>query len=638
MQAFSSPIGWALVVLLLGLSVGNAAAAEPYSPYVGQSHPTRVFWGDTHHHTANSGDAFTVGARLGPADAYRFARGDEIVSSSGQPARLSRPLDFLAVSDHAEGLGLGREIFAGNPALIADPIIKRWSQMLRGDRAKREAAAREIIQAQASGTLPKPITDPHTAGPIMRSVWQANNATADRFNEPGRFTALIGYEWTSVPGGNNLHRVVLFRDGADKADQILPFSSHHSEDPARLWDFLARYEAKTGGRVLAIPHNANLSNGRMFALVDFEGSPIDRQHAERRAHWEPVVEVTQIKGDGEAHPFLSPEDEFAGFGDAGWEDGNLTLEALKEPEMYAGEYAREALKRGLVLQLALGRNPFKFGMIGSTDTHTGLSAVEEASFFGKNTLYEPRAGRAMHVSKEMGGVRRYGWHYNSAGFAGVWALENTRESLFDALRRREVYATTGTRMTVRFFGGADFVAEDASAPDLAGIGYAKGVPALRRQRTPRPGRGEPGPCPDREGLRRRGWPGPRAHLRRGLGRRRASPARRRREASPGRIDRRRGASDLAQHHRRSGAGSGMARSRLRSGSPGLLLRACPRDPDAALDHLRCSALRHRAFTGGADGDPGARLHLAHLVHAVKAAGSSRRPWIEFSRSRGLQQR
>jgi len=476
MQAFPLPIGRALAVLLLGMSIGNAAAAEPYSPYAGQQHPTRAFWGDTHHHTANSGDAFTVGARLGPADAYRFARGDEIVSSSGQPARLSRPLDFLAVSDHAEGLGLGREIFAGNPALIVDPTIKRWSQMLRGDRAKRQAAAREIIQAQASGTLPKPITDPQTAGPIMRSVWQANNATADRFNEPGRFTALIGYEWTSVPGGNNLHRVVLFRDGADKADQILPFSSHHSEDPAQLWDFLARYEAKTGGRVLAIPHNANLSNGRMFALVDFEGSPIDRQHAERRAHWEPVVEVTQIKGDGEAHPFLSPEDEFAGFGDAGWEDGNLTLEALKEPQMYAGEYAREALKRGLALQVALGRNPFKFGMIGSTDTHTGLSAVEEASFFGKNTLYEPRVGRAMHVSKEMGGVRRYGWHYNSAGFAGVWALENTRESLFDALRRREVYATTGTRMTVRFFGGADFVAEDASAPDLAAVGYAKGVP------------------------------------------------------------------------------------------------------------------------------------------------------------------
>jgi hypothetical protein len=462
--------------LLFGLAVGNAASAEPYSPYAGPRPPTRVFWGDTHHHTSNSGDAFTVGNRLGPETSYRFARGEEIVSSSGQPVRLSRPLDFLAVSDHAEGLGLGREIFEGNPALTADPTIRRWNEMLQGGRAKREAAAREIIQAQASGTMPKPITDPRVAGPIMRSVWQANNATAESFNEPGRFTAFIGYEWTSVPGGNNLHRVVLFRDGADKADQILPMSSHQSEDPARLWDFLSSYEEKTGGSVLAIPHNANISNGRMFALVDFEGNPIDREHAERRAHWEPVVEVTQIKGDGEAHPFLSPEDEFADFGDAGWEYGNLTLEAAKEPEMFAGEYAREALKRGLVFQVTLGRNPFKFGMIGATDAHTSVSAVEEASFFSKNPLYEPRAERATHLSKELDGKRRYGWHYNSAGFAGVWAHENTRESLFDALRRREVYATTGTRMTVRFFGGFDFVAEDAGAPDLAAVGYAKGVP------------------------------------------------------------------------------------------------------------------------------------------------------------------
>jgi hypothetical protein len=461
---------------LFCIGVSGAASGEPYSPYAGERHPTRVFWGDTHHHTANSGDAFTVGNRLGPENSYRFARGEEIVSASGQPVRLSRPLDFLAVSDHAEGLGLGAEIFAGNPALMADPTIQRWNGMLHGDPSTREEAARQIIQAQASGTMPKLISDPRVAGPIMRSVWQANNAAAERFNEPGRFTAFIAYEWTSVPGGNNLHRVVLFRDGAEKADRVLPMSSHQSEDPARLWDFLATYEEKTGGSVLAIPHNANLSNGRMFALVDFEGRPIDREHARRRAHWEPVVEVTQIKGDGEAHPFLSPEDEFADFGDAGWEYGNLTLEGSKEPEMFAGEYAREALKRGLVFQATLGTNPFKFGMIGSTDAHTSLSAIEEESFFGKNPLYEPRADRTTHLSRERDGKRRYGWHYNSAGFAGVWAHENTRESLFDALRRREVYATTGTRMTVRFFGGFEFAAEDASAPDPAAVGYAKGVP------------------------------------------------------------------------------------------------------------------------------------------------------------------
>ncbi len=474
-------LGLITVCLLLahtatGQGAETGSPARAYSPYAGERHPTRVFWGDTHTHTANSGDAFSFGTRLGPEAAHRFARGEEVISSSGQPVRLSRPLDFLVVADHAEGLGIGREIFVGNPTLMDDPTLRRWNEMMRGDEAERQAVATQIIQAQASGTLPKPITDPRIAGPIIRSVWQANNATAERFNEPGRFTAFIGYEWTSVPGGNNLHRVVIFRDGADKADQILPMSSHQSEDPARLWDFLASYEAKTGGRVLAIPHNANLSNGRMFALVDFEGSPFDREYADRRARWEPVVEVTQIKGDGEAHPFLSPEDEFADFGDAGWDNGNLTLEAAEDSEMYAGEYAREALKRGLSLQLELGRNPFKFGMIGSSDAHTGISAVEEASFFGKNPRYEPRADRAMHVSKELGGMRRYGWHYGSAGFAGVWGHENTRESLFDALRRKEVYATTGTRITVRFFGGFAFVAEDAGAPDLAGVGYAKGVP------------------------------------------------------------------------------------------------------------------------------------------------------------------
>ena len=229
---------------------------------------------------------------------------------------------------------------------------------------------------------------------LAKSVWQAYTATAERYNEPGRFTALIGYEWTSNKAGNNLHRVVIFRDGKDKADQIVPFSAADSEDPAKLWKFLDAYQAKTGGSVLAIPHNGNLSNGRMFALVDFDGRGLTREYAETRARLEPVYEVTQIKGDGETHPFLSPNDEFAGY--ELWDKGNLDLTELKKPEMLQYEYARRGLELGLKLEKELGVNPFKFGMIGSTDSHTSLATAEEDNFFGKHSGAEPSPQRALH--------------------------------------------------------------------------------------------------------------------------------------------------------------------------------------------------------------------------------------------------
>jgi len=447
-----------------------------YSPYVGQQVPRQVYWGDTHLHTANSGDAFGLGARLGPEEAYRFARGETVTSSTGLPARLARPLDFLVVADHAEGLGTMRELYRGNETLNAFPVLQRWQGMMQEGGARARVAVNELIRAVADGTLPEGLTDPKIVGPIIRSVWTEYTETAERYNEPGRFTALLGYEWTSVPGGNNLHRVVVFRDGKDRVDQVLPFSAFQSENPADLWGWLDRYQRKTGGRVLAIPHNGNLSNGRMFPMLDFAGQPLSRELAEARSRWEPVTEVTQIKGDSESHPFLSPNDEFAGYGDAGWDNGNLSLQELSTPEMYAGEYAREALKRGLRLEQELGTNPYEFGMIGSTDSHTGLSTADDDNYFAKNVQVEPRPHRVAAVTKQYSGVTRYGWHYVAGGYAAVWATHNSREALFDAIQQREVYATTGPRITVRFFGGWDFNAADALAPDLARLGYRKGVP------------------------------------------------------------------------------------------------------------------------------------------------------------------
>lgn len=447
-----------------------------YSPYVGREYPKRVYWGDTHLHTSNSGDAFAYGTRLDPEAAYRFARGEEVEYIPGKAAKLSQPLDFLVIADHAVGLGIGAEIYSGNPDLIKDPTIKRWHGMMKKGGADAARAASELIKAHTSGTMPELITDPKTALPLLRSVWNSYTGLADHFNDPGQFTTLIGYEWTSVPGGNNLHRVVVFRDDKSKADQILPFSAWVSENPEKLWDFLAGYEKKTNGQVLAIPHNSNLSNGRMFSMVNFEGAPLDSAYVQRRSRWEPLVEVTQIKGASEAHPQLSPDDDFAGYGIEGWELGNLTLQELKTSDMFQYEYAREALKNGLLLKQNLGTNPFKFGMLGSTDAHTALAAIEENNYFGKHASELPSPTRWSHVARRANDAARYGWQYLSGGYAAVWATENTREAIWDAMKRKEVYGTTGARITVRFFGGWDFTEKDTLTRQLVDAGYARGVP------------------------------------------------------------------------------------------------------------------------------------------------------------------
>ncbi|MCK6370079.1 MAG: DUF3604 domain-containing protein [Gammaproteobacteria bacterium] len=457
--------------------ITKAYPARPYSPYAGRSFPVRPLFGDTHLHTGASFDAGAFGARLTPRDAYRFARGEEVRASSGQPVRLSRPLDFLVVADHSDNMGMFPDLLAGKPEVIADPQARTWYEMIQSGKGGQ--AALEIIFAFGKGELPQAmIYGPDTRS--FHSAWQQTIAAAEEYNQPGRFTAFIGYEWTSNTGGNNLHRNVIFRDNAGKAGQVVPFTTLPplgSDNPRDLWQWMQDYEAKTGGSVLAIAHNGNVSNGRMFPLVEsFTGKPVDKRYVEQRARWEPLYEVTQTKGTGEAHPALSSNDELADF--EIWDFGNLDASVKKTPDMLEFEYARSALKNGLKLESRLGTNPYKFGMVGSTDAHTGLAAVEEDNFFGKTTPQEPSPERltATFVKDPRTGITVMDWEVGSSGYAAVWATENTREAIWDAMARKETYGTTGTRMIVRFFGGWDFTAADARTRSPAVAGYARGVP------------------------------------------------------------------------------------------------------------------------------------------------------------------
>jgi hypothetical protein len=363
-----------------------------------------------------------IGNKLTPEDAYRFALGETVTTSTGQRARLIRALDFLVVSDHAENLGLAPMIQESNPELLKSEWGREIHDMVKAGNGY-EAFIKWGSEAVAVNT--DQIDNPK----ITRTVWDRQVAFAEKFNDPGRFSALIGFEWTSInnmENPSNLHRVVFFKDDGDKAGRVLPFSTFDSEDPEKLWEYMAAYEADTGGTVMAIPHNGNLSNGLMFNIERLNGQPIDKSYAETRMRWEPLVEVTQIKGDGEAHPALSPADEWADYGT--WDKGDIAGFKPKEDWMLQYEYARTALQVGLQQEQKLGVNPFKFGMIGAS------------------------------------------------GLMGVWARENTREALFDAMQKKEVYATTGTRMVVRLFGGWDYDEDDVYRPDAVSIGYAKGVP------------------------------------------------------------------------------------------------------------------------------------------------------------------
>ena len=443
-----------------------------YSPYPQQTFPNQVFFGDTHCHTSYSADAGMVGNKLGPEEAYRFAKGLTVTSSTGVEARLARPLDFLVVADHAENLGLSPLLDAKDATLMATEFGQKLGAAV--DAGDPALAWKIWSQAKASGN------DPLAAFPdIYRTAWSRLTEAAENHNQPGQFTAFIGFEWASNPGRNNLHRNVIFRGGKKHADTIIPFSNFDSFDPEDLWKWMGEFEKNTGDKLLAIPHNGNLSNGLMFDEVTLVSKrPLDADYARRRARWEPLYETTQMKGDGETHPFLSPDDEFADF--ETWDKGQLGPEP-KTKDMLPREYSREALKRGLAYEAALGTNPFKFGLIGSTDTHTSLSSTTEDNFFGKVSAVEPTAD-PIRFDETVGGiggapeVGQFSRQTSASGLCAVWARENTRGSIWDALARREVFATTGTRLKVRLFAGYGFTAEDLDRSDFAKYGYENGVP------------------------------------------------------------------------------------------------------------------------------------------------------------------
>jgi hypothetical protein len=453
---------------------------RPYSPNADRGFPTDVYFGDTHVHSALSADAGGGGTTLMPRDMYRFARGEQVTSNTGQPVKLPRPFDFYMLTEHTDGMGVITDILKGTPNIMADAQGKKYHEAFNAGGEKARQASYDIIKQFSQGTLSEVLIY-QPGNPAYANTWRDLVQAAEEFNEPHRFTALIAYEWTSLVKGNNLHRNVLFRDGPARTLQIEPFTMTPpigSPDPRELWKWLQLYEDTTGGDVLAIPHNGNLSNGIMFSMTnDFEdGAPFTQDYVETRAKWEKLYEIGQTKGDSETHPLLSPTDEFADY--ETWDWANLDVTEAKTPEMLPGEYARAALKNGLVLDEQYGVNPFKIGFVGGSDIHTGLTTNDDNNFFGAFAYFEPGPKRVTAVAKTNQdlGISYKGWQYATPGPTAVWATENTRAGIFDALERREVYATTGPRIRVRFFGGFDFAEDDMKRRDLALVGYTKGVP------------------------------------------------------------------------------------------------------------------------------------------------------------------
>ncbi len=433
--------------------------------------PDKVLFGDTHLHSSWSGDAGFAGTTVGPEETVRFAMGEEIKSSSGPMAKLGRPLDWVSLTDHSDGMGMAAGIIGGDPQLMKDPIVKKWHDDINsGDPKRATAASMDLINRQSTKTLPASVMDPS----YSQSVWEKNNAIMEKYNKPGQFTTLIGYEWTSnYGGGNNLHRNVFYRGGATEANQVLPFTTFSSEDPEDLWKWMDAYEKKTGGKLLAIPHNGNLSNGLMFAHTTLSGKPLTKEYATERQKWEVLYEVTQMKGTSETHPSLSPTDEFANF--ELWDKGNLVIQPKKPGDMKT-EYIREALKDGLKFEQELGVNPFKYGIVGATDAHNGIASAEEDNFWSKFKAEEPSPDRWDKNAMAFNGRVIKGWEIGATGYTAVWATSNTREAIWDAMQRKETYGTTGPRMTVRFFGGYDFTEADLSKTNWAELAYNKGVP------------------------------------------------------------------------------------------------------------------------------------------------------------------
>ncbi len=480
LMAFSIPFSPALAQFVPSeSSLDGLYPGKAYSPYAKRSFPSNVFWGDTHLHTGFSMDAGLFGNTTGHDTAYKFARGEEVTSATGQAVKLARPLDWMVLTDHSDGMGLIFDMLDQKPNVMAFEQSRGWAEALaEGGEASTEAAL-DLITTFSQGKIDPELMAQYSPGsPIYATVWEEVVAKAEEYNDPGAFTAFIGFEWTSLYKGNNMHRNVVLRDNGDRALMVEPAVTQPpvgSVDPLFLYNWLENYEATTGGKAFALAHNGNLSNGTMFPTeTRFDGSVVDENYVRLRAQWEPLYEYTQIKGDGETHPVLSPEDQFADY--ETWDVGNLDLSEAKAPEMLQREYAREALKQGFKLEKRFGINPYKFGAVGSTDSHTSLATADSDNYFGKATNAEPSPSRMQHPFTKTANGAFEGYQLVASGYTGVWAEENTRHSLWDAMVRRETYATTGPRMRVRFFGGWDYSETDLRSRQPAFAGYERGVP------------------------------------------------------------------------------------------------------------------------------------------------------------------
>jgi hypothetical protein len=477
-----------ITVRTAGLFIGRLVALSGLAVCLAtpsQAQEKTLLWGDTHLHTTYSSDAFANNNLTATPDmAYRFAKGGPVVHPwDGRRVQLQTPLDFLVVSDHAELMGVIRSVYYNGVQredLTLMQSVKAWfAEHVLQDAIDRGTARRLFLDV-----LPEPTDDYAAAAEnwnadvgwipdlpeVEADAWKVITDTADAHNDPGNFTALIGWEYSSIPGGANLHRIVVGDINAEQAQSFVPYGLDNSAFPEDLWAWLEGVADSTGGSFLAIPHNSNISKGIMFDMTSLRGGEMQSDYAETRRYWEPIVEITQIKGDSETHPLLSPEDPFADFETYPYYIQKQWTEYQPKP----GDYIRSALRRGLALESTLGINPYQFGVIGSTDGHTALPSAEEDNFMGKFPTDSIPANKSSGWGDEP--QRPFGWAMSASGLAAVWAEENTRESIVAAMRRREVYATSGPRIGVRVYAGWNLGAELVDAADFPANVLERSVP------------------------------------------------------------------------------------------------------------------------------------------------------------------
>ncbi|MBT72525.1 MAG: hypothetical protein CMQ15_10900 [Gammaproteobacteria bacterium] len=450
---------------IVGPAPSTSQAASETPAGADFSTERNAYFGDLHVHTMYSYDAFIFGTTSSPDDAYQFAKGGALTHPAGFEMQLDVPLDFYGVTDHAYYLGVLREMAIGDSEVARHEVAEGMDALGDDIAYRRRMFAKFRDFARSDRRME--IMD----GVVVKTAWDDIVAAANRHNDPGNFTAFVGYEYTTSGSEyENLHRNVIFR-GAEVPD--MPFSKLNSVNPEDLWEWMDTNRAQ-GIESLAIPHNSNGSNGMMFQLTDFSGRPLDSSYANQRMRNEPLVEITQVKGASDTHPALSPNDEWSEFEIMPFRIG------IRLPSQPQGSYVREAYLNGLEMEANQGFNPYKFGLIGSSDSHNSSAAGPEDDHWSKVALLDSdgqrRGSVPLDTPRDNGEIYQdtYYNYWGAAGLAGVWAEENTRESIYDAFRRKETFGTSGPRMKVRFFAGYNLPALDDS--ELVSKAYANGVP------------------------------------------------------------------------------------------------------------------------------------------------------------------